>query len=132
MLEQRRAQQKGYITLKEAAELSNYTPDYVGQLLRAGKLKGEQVYSNVAWVTTPEEVQRYLANKTGGASTFDASRYEKYLRYIIYSVICLLTVLILSFQYILYVSVDQQLTNRHLTNQQQQADSMSKNLFVYE
>ena len=64
MLDQRRAEEKGYITLKEAAKLANYTPDYVGQLIRAGKIKGEQVYSQVAWVTTPEEVQAYLSDKS--------------------------------------------------------------------
>ncbi len=68
MLEQRRAQEKGYITLKEAAKISNYTPDYVGQLIRAGKIQGEQVYCNVAWVTTPEEIDRYVNRRTKSAA----------------------------------------------------------------
>lgn len=51
---------KNHITLKEAAELSGYAPDYIGQLIRQGKLPGEQVYSSVAWVTTEEAVLAYL------------------------------------------------------------------------
>ena len=64
MLEQRRAKENGYITLKEAAALSHYTPDYVGQLIRSGKIRGVQVYNGVAWMTTEEEVQAYLNDKT--------------------------------------------------------------------
>lgn len=63
MLEQRRAQKLGYITLREAADFAGYSPDYVGQLIRAGKLRGEQVYSGVAWVTTKEEIKAYLQDK---------------------------------------------------------------------
>lgn len=63
MLEQRRAQEKGYITLKEAAKLFSYSPDYIGQLIRSGKIEGEQVYANVAWVTTEEAVLAYVRDK---------------------------------------------------------------------
>ena len=52
-----------HITLKEAAELSGYSPDYLGQLIRNGKLKGEQVFSNVAWMTTEKEVLSYVKQK---------------------------------------------------------------------
>lgn len=51
-----------FITLKEAAEISGYSPDYLGQLIRGGKLEGEQVYMNVAWMTTREAVEEYLKN----------------------------------------------------------------------
>jgi hypothetical protein len=54
------------ISLKEAAELTGYTPDYIGQLIRKGKIYGKQVYFNVAWMTTPEAVLSY---KSGGEST---------------------------------------------------------------
>lgn len=50
----------GYITLKEAGERFGYSQDYLGQLIRKGKLEGKLVYSHVAWVTTPEAVERYL------------------------------------------------------------------------
>jgi hypothetical protein len=51
-----------YITLKEAAKISGYTPDYLGQLIRKGKLKGKQIYLNVAWVTTEKSLKDYLEN----------------------------------------------------------------------
>jgi hypothetical protein len=51
---------KKYISLKEAAKISGYSPDYVGQLIRAGKLEGKQVFSNVAWMTTEDAMQKYL------------------------------------------------------------------------
>ena len=51
-----------YITLKEAAQISGYSPDYLGQLIRKGKLAGKQVYLNVAWVTTERALREYLEN----------------------------------------------------------------------
>lgn len=60
MIDARRAKQKGFITLKEAAQVSNYSPDYIGQLIRSGKIEGEQVYMNVAWVTTKKEIMSYV------------------------------------------------------------------------
>jgi hypothetical protein len=57
-----------YITLKEASKISGYTPDYLGQLIRKGKLSGKQIYLNIAWVTTEEALGEYLEkNKSGGA-----------------------------------------------------------------
>ena len=51
---------KKYITLKEAAKISGYSPDYIGQLIRQGKIVGKPVYCNIAWMTTEEAVQSYL------------------------------------------------------------------------
>ena len=59
----RNSKDKKHITLKEAAELSGYTPDYLGQLIRSGKLKGEQVFLNTAWMTTEQAVLSYLKQK---------------------------------------------------------------------
>ena len=50
---------KKLISLKEAAKLSGYSSDYIGQLIRAGKIPGQQVYSNIAWMTTGEAVLEY-------------------------------------------------------------------------
>jgi len=50
---------KKYISLKEAAKISGYHPDYIGYLIRQGKLRAEKVYSGVAWLTTKEEIARY-------------------------------------------------------------------------
>lgn len=54
-----------FITLKEAAEISGYAPDYIGQLIRKGKLPGKQVYCNVAWMTTERAVREYLEGSNG-------------------------------------------------------------------
>ena len=55
-----------YITLREAAKISNYAPDYVGQLIRSGKLPGKEVYCNTAWLTTEEAVLAYKNKKKEG------------------------------------------------------------------
>ena len=47
------------ISLREAAKISGYSPDYIGQLIRAGKIPGRQVYSNIAWMTTAKAVIEY-------------------------------------------------------------------------
>lgn len=57
---------KNHITLKQAAEISGYSSDYIGQLIRQGKIDGKQVYFNTAWVTTEEEIRKYLATKAKG------------------------------------------------------------------
>lgn len=54
-----------YLTLKEMAEISGYTPDYLGQLIRSGKLPGKQIYTNVAWVATEDDLRAYLSRKKG-------------------------------------------------------------------
>ncbi len=46
--------------------MSGYSPDYVGQLIRNGKLPGKQVFSHVAWMTTEEALQEYMQKKRGG------------------------------------------------------------------
>jgi hypothetical protein len=52
-------EEKKLISLKEAAQISGYSADYIGQLIRAGKITGKQVYINVAWMTTAEAVLNY-------------------------------------------------------------------------
>ncbi len=47
------------ISLKDAAKISGYTADYIGQLIRAGKIPGKQVYANIQWMTTEEAVMDY-------------------------------------------------------------------------
>lgn len=59
----------GYITLKEASERFGYAPDYIGQLIRKGKIEGKQVYANVAWMTTPEAIEKYLASNSSQKNT---------------------------------------------------------------
>jgi len=54
------------ITLKEAAEISGYSADYIGQLIRAGKISGKQVYTNITWMTTAEAVLEYQKKLKAG------------------------------------------------------------------
>lgn len=111
MIEQRRAQEKGYITLKEAADISNYSSDYVGQLIRAGKIEGQQVYSNVAWVTTEDSIREYLAAKNKslhqpesvGNVTETAENFSLYILYIVVGLLCATLLVLL---YIFAVSLD--------------------------
>jgi hypothetical protein len=48
-----------WISLKEAAKISGYSPDYIGYLIRTGKISGKQVHFNIAWRTTAEAVLNY-------------------------------------------------------------------------
>jgi hypothetical protein len=73
------ARKEQFITLKEAAELSGYSPDYLGQLIRNGKLEGEQVYMNVAWMTTKDAVEQYLS-QVGKKRTTETVEEEKELK----------------------------------------------------
>lgn len=108
MLEQRRAVEKGFITLKEAALLTGYTPDYVGQLVRSGKIRGEQVYSGIAWVTTEDEILTYLSHKGKNAKAASGGLFFEtgFFRYFLYSLIGLCCVSLLFLQYIFYISLD--------------------------
>ena len=45
------------ITVREAAKLSGYNPDYISSLIRSGKLRGTKVGKN--WMTTADDVRRY-------------------------------------------------------------------------
>ncbi len=54
-----------YISLKEAAKISGYTTDYLGQLIRKGKIPGKQVYCNIAWMTTEEGLREYMEKNSG-------------------------------------------------------------------
>jgi hypothetical protein len=52
---------KKAISLNQAAELSGYTQDYLGYLIRIGEIKG--VKKGRTWFTTEEEVKDYLFKK---------------------------------------------------------------------
>jgi len=56
-------QKKKHITLREAGKISGYAPDYIGQLIRNGKLPGKQIYCNTAWLTTEEAIRAYQEKK---------------------------------------------------------------------
>jgi hypothetical protein len=48
-----------YISLREASKISGYSPDYVGYLIRTGKIPGRMVYTGVSWQTTREAILAY-------------------------------------------------------------------------
>ena len=52
---------KKVISLNQAAQMSGYTQDYLGFLIRKGEIKG--VKKGRAWFTTAEEVNNYLFKK---------------------------------------------------------------------
>lgn len=67
--------EKNLISLKEASSISGYSADYIGQLIRAGKIPGKQVYCNVQWMTTAEAVLLY---KKKGKNQKDSAMSKKW------------------------------------------------------
>ncbi|MCK4799985.1 helix-turn-helix domain-containing protein, partial [Candidatus Parcubacteria bacterium] len=53
-----------YISLGEAAKLTNYSQEYISLLCRQKKLEGTKIGRN--WVTTKEWIENYV-NKTKGS-----------------------------------------------------------------
>jgi hypothetical protein len=120
-------QKAGYITLKEAGERFGYSADYIGQLIRKGKLEGKQVYANVAWMTTPEAIEEYLAKEKRTGKTekekvkwtheratqalFDKEG-SRALTFVLYATLALLGALLLAVFYFLSVAVDHRIHER--------------------
>lgn len=52
-----------FISLSEAAKITNYSQDYISLLCRKGKLKAQKLGRN--WVTTKEWVQAYIDHSNG-------------------------------------------------------------------
>ena len=108
-----------YISLKEAAALTSYSSDYIGQLIRAGKIEGHQVYTSVSWVTTEEAVRTYMNDHGKNDITTPVSsmvHIDTYFTYVLYGVIlCLMCILVLMC-YIFFVSIDHAVTDRYVHN----------------
>ena len=49
------------ISLPEAAELYGFEANYLGTLARKGRLKAQKV--GTSWVTTPQDVENYIASR---------------------------------------------------------------------
>ena len=49
------------ISLPEAAELYGFNPIYLGELARKGRLQAQKV--GTSWVTTPQNVEDYIASR---------------------------------------------------------------------
>jgi hypothetical protein len=113
------------ISLREAAKISGYSPDYIGQLIRSGKIPGKQVFSNVAWMTTEEAVLAHMAKSGKGVASQKAAKalLEKLASpelltriYLVASwcVVILLGSFILFLGYVFAVSVDHRIEQRSL------------------
>ena len=113
-----------FISLREAAAIAGYTPDYVGQLIRSGKLPGKQVFANVAWMTTEEAVRSYVGQKKGkslGKETAAPSMMEvlqreiespRIVKRLSIALIVLSVAFMLLLFYIFSTSLDQRLNQR--------------------
>lgn len=110
-----------YLSLKEIAEISGYTPDYIGQLIRSGKLPGKQVYSNVSWVTTEEDLRAYLERKRSGKvgtvatlapRQFQRIRPLKLLSVAMYGAAAIVGMLLLFLLFVLAISFEHRLNER--------------------
>jgi len=117
---------KNFISLKKAAKTSGYTPDYIGQLIRKGKLKGKQVYHNVAWLVSEEDLHRYINRDkkyekksfwTRIVSNFNPKRSFKVFSYFFIGLLLIVAILLF---YIFAVSLDHKLEERALEKVQNQ------------
>lgn len=123
-----------YINLKEAAEISGYAPDYIGQLIRKGKLSGKQVYCNVAWVTTEEAVREYLAKHKleGNVQNRTLNKFGyllKAFKISVYSAFILALGLSLLLFHVLSVSIDKKIQDKVIKKHAQYSfpDSLPQN-----
>lgn len=115
-----------YISLKEAASLSGYSADYIGQLIRKGKLEGKQVFSHVAWTTTEKSLQTYMEQvKKTAKEDREHHSFGYFLAYMtsrrvlshimevaLYGVIVFSVMLSLFFFYITSVSIDKSIDEK--------------------
>ena len=47
------------VSLKEAAEISGYAPDYIGWLIREKKVRGKRSYAETSWELSEKTVRKY-------------------------------------------------------------------------
>ena len=116
-------EQKGLISLKEASKISGYSSDYIGQLIREGKISGKQVYSSIQWMTSAQEVLNYKnikkQKKSGILAKFEVQKRKVSMELNVFklffqtfkSSLPLILVIIISFillsYFILYLSFGQ-------------------------
>ena len=66
-----------YLSLKEAAKIFGYSPDYIGYLIRTGKIKGKKVYSNISWQIDKPTIIEYCRERKRDIKNLDI-RDNKY------------------------------------------------------
>jgi len=62
-----------FICLKDASKISGYNQDYLGYLIRTGKLSGEKI--GRSWMTTKEDLNNFI--KTGSISPIRDFAYSR-------------------------------------------------------
>ena len=72
--------EKNLISLKDASKISGYSSDYIGQLIRAGKIPGKQVYTNISWMTTARAVLDYKENSEKNKNKKEEKGLKTYLK----------------------------------------------------
>lgn len=114
----------GYITLKQASERFGYSPDYIGQLIRKGKIEGKQVYANVAWMTTEAAIREYIdgagnVKVAENTAMFDqvtqnlfSDKATRYLTWTLRALVGLLIIIGVLVFYFLSISIDDTLSKR--------------------
>ena len=130
-----KAKKNNFITLKEAGEISGYSPDYLGQLIRGGKLEGQQVFMNVAWMTTKEAVEEYI-NKSKNKKVqneettkekiagFWKNNWRNVYRFFLYTIIIVNIFFIFFLLHLSSFSIEKHLEQKDL---QKQESSLSRN-----
>lgn len=119
-------QKETYISLKDASEISGYSADYIGQLIRSGKLPGKQVFQQVVWMTTEENVREYMHSKKGNAAArsgwFGSSKAAKrveaprLITHLLYGAAGLCVFLFLFLFYVLSSSLDNSMNQNAIDN----------------
>lgn len=126
--------EKALISLKDASKVSGYSADYIGQLIRAGKIPGKQVCCNVQWMTTVDAVMAYKNKGKADAKLSFKEKLANRWRMLVMEIsiiklffktfkysLPLLLVIIISFSllsfYIIYMILDKSVdTNKNLQN----------------
>ncbi len=115
-----------YISLKEAAQLSGYSADYIGQLIRNGKIHGKQVFLNVAWMTTKDAIDEYLQKdkkKDEKPKSVWQKAHDVFVRVetlqklyvgVVYFFLGVLCMFVIFLAYVLAVSIDHKIESEHL------------------
>lgn len=67
-------QTKKLLTLKEASRISGYSSDYLGQLIRSGKIRGEKVFCQVTWKIDLNDLENYKNSNSGNNASVDAKK----------------------------------------------------------
>jgi excisionase family DNA binding protein len=107
-----------YLTLKEAAQMSGYTSDYIGQLIRKGRLPGKQVYHSVAWVISKDDLDEYIRLNQNGEKEQGEHNGEKargifapgiIMSWIMWATIIMLSAFIILLFYILSANLEKKM-----------------------